>query len=100
MALPKEIKRTIDSIYIISDEDCSVEIYRRDNNEYKLVIIYSYTTAEIPYLLHMIDQDGLYYIKLTGIDPVVEAYLPMYPTLISNTANDNSVFNMLCFMQI
>ena len=66
MALPKDIRRTQQALYVISDEDCNVEIYRRNNNTYELVIIYAYTTSEIPYYLYPIEEDGLYLIKIEG----------------------------------
>ena len=92
MALPKDIRRTQQALYVISDEDCNVEIYRRNNNTYELVIIYAYTTSEIPYYLYPIEEDGLYLVKIEGTLADIEKTIPMFPTLIVNTANDFKSF--------
>lgn len=92
MPLPKEIKRTPTQIYVRSDEDCNIEIYKRVNNKQELVTVMPYTTAEVPYILYDISDDGLYLVKLVGIDPEIEETLPIFTTLITNIANDFKSF--------
>ena len=93
MALPIDIKRLINGIYAISNEDCVVEIYKRVNNVYEELIIYNYSTEDVPYFLYTILEDGLYRVKLTGtIEGDLDVILPIFPTLITSAANDFKSF--------
>ena len=45
MALPKEIKRTQEGLYILSDVDAVIEIFVLKNNKYEEVYIYNLEVA-------------------------------------------------------